>query len=238
MPRLIADRPVLHTVSELGRIMAAARQREQAGERIIHLERGEPTSTPHRTSSKPSRRPRATATRTTPTRRANARCARRWWRSSRARTGSRPHVDDIVVTAGGTHALYLAIQCLMSAGDELLLLSPHWMALPKLVGFAAGARYRALPVYMEAALGAMVAGRSSASRPARGAEARDEGHLLEHARTTPRGAVLSREHLEALASVAIERDLWVLSTRPTSTSCSTARSTSRSPRSRAWPSAP
>ena len=42
MPRLIADRPVLHTTSELGRVMNAARAREAAGERILHLERGEP----------------------------------------------------------------------------------------------------------------------------------------------------------------------------------------------------
>ena len=42
MPRLIADRPVLRMTSELGKVMAAARAREQAGERIMHLERGEP----------------------------------------------------------------------------------------------------------------------------------------------------------------------------------------------------
>ena len=42
MPRLIADRPVLKMTSELGRVMAAARLREQAGERVYHLERGEP----------------------------------------------------------------------------------------------------------------------------------------------------------------------------------------------------
>src|SRR4029453_12959680 len=42
MPRLVADRPVLKLTSELGKVMAAARAREQAGERILHLERGEP----------------------------------------------------------------------------------------------------------------------------------------------------------------------------------------------------
>src|SRR5713101_6638117 len=42
MPRLIADRPVLSMTSELGKVMAAARSREQAGERVMHLERGEP----------------------------------------------------------------------------------------------------------------------------------------------------------------------------------------------------
>src|SRR6476646_7273298 len=42
MPQLIADRPVLRMTSELGQVMAAARAREQAGERVMHLERGEP----------------------------------------------------------------------------------------------------------------------------------------------------------------------------------------------------
>ena len=42
MPRLIADRPVLHQTSALAQVMAAAKAREQAGERVLHLERGEP----------------------------------------------------------------------------------------------------------------------------------------------------------------------------------------------------
>src|SRR3989442_3043725 len=42
MPRLIADRPVLRMTSELGRVMAAARAREQSGATVLHLERGEP----------------------------------------------------------------------------------------------------------------------------------------------------------------------------------------------------
>src|SRR5205085_6857929 len=42
MPRLIADRPILRMTSELGRVMSAAREREQAGQPMVHLERGEP----------------------------------------------------------------------------------------------------------------------------------------------------------------------------------------------------
>ena len=42
MPQLIADRAVLRMTSDLGRVMAAAKAREQAGERVMHLERGEP----------------------------------------------------------------------------------------------------------------------------------------------------------------------------------------------------
>src|SRR5258705_9961290 len=42
MAQLIAQRPLLGMTSELGKVMNAARAREQAGERILHLERGEP----------------------------------------------------------------------------------------------------------------------------------------------------------------------------------------------------
>ena len=209
MPRLIADRPVLHTTSELGRIMAAARQREQAGERIIHLERGEPDfdTPPHVVEAL------AKAARDGYTHYPDApgeRSLREALVEKLARENGIPaHVDDIVVTAGGTHALYLAIQCLMSAGDELLLLSPHWMALPKLVGFAAGARYRTLPVYLELLAGAWSP--AEFGERLRAALKPETKGIYLNTPNNPSGAVVSREHLEALASVAIERDLWVLS---------------------------
>ena len=209
MPRLIADRPVLHTVSELGRIMAAARQRELAGERIIHLERGEPDfdTPPHVVEAL------AKAARDGYTHYPDApgeRSLREALAEKLARENKIPaHIDDIVVTAGGTHALYLAIQCLMSAGDELLLLSPHWMALPKLVGFAAGARYRTLPVYLELLAGAWSP--AEFGERLRAALKPETKGIYLNTPNNPSGAVVSREHLEALASVAIERDLWVIS---------------------------
>jgi aspartate/methionine/tyrosine aminotransferase len=209
MPRLIADRPVLRMTSELGRVMAAAKAREQAGERILHLERGEPDfdTPPHivEALAKAARDgfthypdPRGE----TPFREALA--------AKLARENGIPaHVDDIVITAGGTHALCLAMQCLLSRGDELLVLSPHWMAIPKLVGFADGARYRTLPVYLE-----LLAGRWSPAEFAarlRSAIAPETRGLYLNTPNNPTGAVLSREHLAALAEVAVERDLWVLS---------------------------
>src|SRR5882672_7135547 len=42
MHPLIASRPLLGMTSELGKVMAAARAREQAGHSVVHLERGEP----------------------------------------------------------------------------------------------------------------------------------------------------------------------------------------------------
>ena len=209
MPRLIADRPVLRMTSELGRVMAAARAREQAGERILHLERGEPDfDTPAHIVEALAKAARDGYTHY-PDQRGEASLREVLVEKLARENGIRAHVDDIVVTAGGTHALCLAMQCLLSAGDELLVLSPHWMAIPKLVGFADGARYRTMASYLE-----ILAGKWSPAEFA----ARLRAALMPETRgiylntpNNPSGAVLSREHLAALAEVAIERDLWVLS---------------------------
>jgi aspartate aminotransferase len=130
MPQLIADRPVLHMTSELGRIMAAAKARESAGERIMHMERGEPDfDTPPHIVEALAKAARDGHTHYPEER--GQRALREALVEKLARqNGIVSHVDDIVVTAGGTHALYLALQCLLSAGDELLVLSPYWMAIP------------------------------------------------------------------------------------------------------------
>src|SRR5215467_2051641 len=209
MPRLIADRPVLHTTSELGRVMAAARAREQAGERVIHLERGEPDfDTPAHIVEALAKAARDGHTHYPDAH--GERSFREVLVEKLARENKiRATVDDIVVTAGGTHALFLSMQCLLSAGEELLVLSPHWMAIPKLVGFAAGARYRTLPVYLELLAGAWSP--AEFGERVRAALKPETKGLYVNSPNNPTGAVLSREHLEALAAVAIERDLWVLS---------------------------
>src|ERR1051325_3351801 len=201
MPRLIADRAVLHSTSELGRVMAAAAAREQAGERILHLERGEPDfDTPAHIVEALAR-----AARDGYTHYPDARGERSL---REVLAGKVARGDGIHAPPGGPHGLSRAIQCLLSAGDELLLLSPHWMALPKLVGFAAGARQRTLPVYLELQSGAWTPGEFAARlRAALRPETRG---IYLNTPNNPTGAVVSREHLAALAEVAIERDLFVL----------------------------
>ena len=209
MPRLIADRPVLHMTSELGRIMAAAKARETAGERILHMERGEPDfDTPPHIVEALAKAARDGHTHYPEER--GQRALREALAEKLARqNGIVTHVDDIVVTAGGTHALYLALQCLLSAGDELLVLSPYWMAIPKLVGYAAGASYRSLPVYLELLEGAWTPA-EFATRLRSALKPETKGIYL-NTPNNPTGAVVSPEHLAALAEVAIERDLWVIS---------------------------
>ena len=209
MPRLIADRPVLRMTSELGKVMAAARAREQAGERVMHLERGEPDfDTPPHIVEALAQAARAGETHY-PDQRGTLAVRQTLIEKLSRENGIRCESDDLVLANGGTHALFLAFQALLSAGDEVLVFSPHWMAIPKLVGFAAGASYRTLPLYLDLLDGSLdAAGLTSRLRAAIGPQTRG---IYLNTPNNPTGAVLTREQLQAIATVAIEKDLWVIS---------------------------
>src|SRR4029079_4511059 len=128
-PRLIVDRPVLHMTSDLGRVKAAAKAREQRGERVFHLERGEPDfdTPPHVCEAL------GAAARAGETHYPDARGTLAFREVLRSKLERDNRIacaaDDIVVTDGGTHALFMAFQSLLGTGDELLVLSPFWMAI-------------------------------------------------------------------------------------------------------------
>jgi aspartate/methionine/tyrosine aminotransferase len=209
MRRLTADRPILSMTSELGQVMAAARAREQAGERVLHLERGEPDfDTPAIITEALAAAARAGETHY-PDPRGSLALRHALVEKLARENGVRCEPDDVVVTAGGTHALFIAFQALLSPGDELLVLSPHWMAVPKLVALAHGARYRTVPAYLDLHEGRLSpAAFADRLRAALRPETRG---LYVNTPNNPSGAVLTRAQLEGIAAVAIERDLWVVS---------------------------
>jgi aspartate/methionine/tyrosine aminotransferase len=209
MPRLIADRPVLRMTSELGKVMAAARAREQAGERVLHLERGEPDfDTPPHIVEALAAAARAGETHY-PDQRGTLGVRQALVEKLTRENGLVCEADDVVLANGGTHALFLAFQALMGAGDEVLVLSPHWMAIPKLVAFASGATMRTLSVYLDLLEGALDP--AALARRLDAAIGRETRGIYLNTPNNPTGAVLTRAQLEAIASVAIERDLWVIS---------------------------
>jgi aspartate aminotransferase len=194
--------------SDLGRVMAAARAREQAGEHVIHLERGEPNfDTPPHIVEALARAARSGATHYPDAR--GERSLRDALVDKLAReNGIACEPDDVVITLGGTHALCLAMQALLSPGDELLVLSPHWMAIPKLVALAHGSTMRSVPVFLELQDGSLDA--AGFARRLR-AEIRPATRgIYVNTPNNPTGVVLDRAQLAAIAEVAIERDLFVL----------------------------
>src|SRR5258706_8766561 len=110
MPRLTADRPVLRMTSELGKVMAAARAREQAGQRILHLERGEPDfDTPPHVVEALAAAARAGETHY-PDQRGTLALRQVLVEKLARENGIACAPDDIVVTNGGTHGLFLIFQ--------------------------------------------------------------------------------------------------------------------------------
>jgi len=205
----LADRPLLRMTSELGRVMAFARNRERAGARVLHLERGEPDfDTPPHVIEALAAAARGGETHYPDVRGERALRAALVEKLT-GENGIRCEPDDVVVTCGGTHGLMLTFQALLGPGDELLVLSPHWMAVPKLVAFAHGATYRSVPAYLELLEGRLdPAGFAARLAAAIGPRTRA---IYLNTPNNPTGAVLSAAALGALAQTAIARDLWVVS---------------------------
>ena len=209
MPRLVADREIFRSASELAQVMSAAAAREVAGQRVLHLERGEPDfETPRHIVEALAAAARDGATHypdpcgTLPLRVALA-------EKLSSANGIHCHPEDVVVTVGATHGLFMAFHALLSPGDEVLLLSPCWMMVPRMVSLVEGARARALPAYLDLMEGALTPA-GLAERLRAGLRAETRGLYL-NTPNNPTGAVLTREQLEAIAEVAVERDLWVVS---------------------------
>ena len=209
MVNLLADRPLLRSTSDLGRVMAAARAREEAGLPVVHLERGEPDfDTPPHIVEALARAARGGETHYPDAR--GQRVLREAIVAKLARENAiDSSIDDVVVTLGGTHALFCAFQALLKSGDELLVLSPHWMAIPKLVGFIDGVTLSTLPAYLELMSGRWTdAEFATALRAAITPKTRG---LYLNSPNNPTGAVLTRAQLQAIADIVIERGLWVVS---------------------------
>jgi aspartate aminotransferase len=111
--------------------------------------------------------------------------------------------DEVMVTSGGIHGLYAVCQALLEPGDEVLVPDPEW---PPAAGniLAAHGVPIGYPLY-----------ESRAWRPDV-----DEIRRLVTPRTraiylnspqNPTGGVLARSDLDAVAALARERNLWVIS---------------------------
>lgn len=111
--------------------------------------------------------------------------------------------DQIIITAGGKMACYLAIQSLIDPGDEVIIPKPYWVSYPEMVKLAGGT-----PVF--------VAGPSSADYKL---TADDLSRVISQrtrmmilcSPSNPSGVAYTPDELRALAGVLSETDITVLS---------------------------
>jgi aspartate aminotransferase len=209
MPRLVADHDKLRAEPDLVNLMRAAVNREADGQRILHLERSEPDfATPAHVVEALTAAVHAGETRypvpggALPLRVALA-------EKLALENGIACHPEDVVVTSGATHGLCLALRALLGPGDEILLLAPYWPTAPGAAGLVEGVGWRGVPVYLDALAGTLA---PAALAERLRAELRPGTRALYlNTPNNPTGAVLSRAHLEAVAALAVEHDLWVVS---------------------------
>jgi aspartate aminotransferase len=111
--------------------------------------------------------------------------------------------DEVMVTTGGIHALYIVCRALLEPGDEVIIPDPEW---PPSAGnvLAAGATPVPCPLYERLGwrydleeLDSKVTSRTRA--------------IYINSPHNPTGGVLTRSDVERIASIVRDRDLWLIS---------------------------
>jgi aspartate aminotransferase len=111
--------------------------------------------------------------------------------------------ENIVVTNGGKHSLFNTFLALLDEGDEVIIPAPFWVSYPEMVKLATGtpvivhttpeARYKITPEQLRQAI-------TPRTRI-----------LIMNSPSNPTGMVYTPNELRAIAAIAIEHDLIVVS---------------------------
>jgi len=111
--------------------------------------------------------------------------------------------DEVMVTTGGIHALFIVCQALLEPGDEVIVPDPEW---PPCAGNVALARGVPVPCPLHESRGwrydlAELESKITAKTRA----------IYLNSPHNPTGGVLTRADVEAIAALAEKRNLWILS---------------------------
>lgn len=110
---------------------------------------------------------------------------------------------QVIVSCGAKHALYNALQVLCQRGDEVVLFSPYWVSYPAMIQLSGA---NVVPVDTH---------EPDAFQPdpddAKKAITKRTKAILLNSPSNPTGAILDEERLKAIARLAVERGLVVIS---------------------------
>jgi len=111
--------------------------------------------------------------------------------------------DEIIITGGAKHAIYLALQCLAEPGDCVLVPTPAWVSYTPMIELA-GAGIIPLPLPEEDGFRLNVDHWKGMAIPPNA-----KGIIL-NSPNNPTGIVYSREDLIRVVGWALQRNLWIL----------------------------
>jgi aspartate/methionine/tyrosine aminotransferase len=110
--------------------------------------------------------------------------------------------SQVLVTAGGKHAVYTAFQTIVAEGDEVILPAPYWTTYPEAITLAGG-----VPVEVpttDAQGFRVTVGQLEAARTER------TKAIVFVSPSNPTGAVYPAEEVEAIGRWALEHGIWVI----------------------------
>jgi aspartate/methionine/tyrosine aminotransferase len=111
--------------------------------------------------------------------------------------------DEVLVTTGGIHGLFIVCQALLEPGDEVIVPDPEW---PPCAGNITLARGVQVPCPLHERLGWRYALDELESRITPKTRA-----IYINSPHNPTGGVLTRDDLEAIAAMAARHGLWLIS---------------------------
>lgn len=111
--------------------------------------------------------------------------------------------QQIVVSNGAKHSLFNSFQALLEEGDEVIVPGPYWVSYPEIVRMAGG-----VPVIVEGT-------EANSFKPTiddfRAAVTDKTRAVVINSPNNPNGFVFTREELQAIGDLAIEKDLSIVS---------------------------
>ncbi len=111
--------------------------------------------------------------------------------------------NQIVVSNGAKHSLVNTFMAILNPGDGVLIPTPFWLSYPEMVKMAQGVpqivetkrenNFKLTPELLEASITAQTRA------------------IIINSPSNPTGVVYTKEELEALVKIALEKDLWIVS---------------------------
>lgn len=110
--------------------------------------------------------------------------------------------DQIVISNGGKHSLTNIFTAIINEGDEVVIPAPYWLSYPEIVKLAGG-----VPVIVETTQEDEF--KITAEKLAAACNEKTKAFIL-NTPNNPTGMIYSKEELEALAKVIVEKDIYVV----------------------------
>lgn len=110
---------------------------------------------------------------------------------------------DIVVTPGGKLSLFLALKSILNPTDEVLILAPYWVSYPSIVTMI-GANPVIVPLSSDDNYTIHLEQLREYVTP-------NTKAIIVNSPNNPSGRMLTQEEIDAVTTIAVESDIWVIS---------------------------